>query len=217
MLDVYVALGSKLSSGGGSRQSEMIRAVEAYRHPLYRFSSELLSVTHDVAILKLQTPSKIHPARLVSADGSDIKPGMIATTLGWGLLKDNAGFSNFLQTVDLEIVTNKKCTKMYADADDNTIVDDSVICAGTGSGKGSCGGNAGGPLLLNDVVIGIKSAGPDKCGDLPGPFARVSEVVEFMKDIQLGGSAGNVTELLNSGTDTLTTAVIEYYRFSGSK
>ncbi|KAG3052558.1 hypothetical protein PI124_g23852 [Phytophthora idaei] len=96
----------------------MIRAVEAYRHPLYRLSSDFTVLTHDVALLKLETSSKLQPARLAAAHGSDNEPGVMATALGWGLV-DNETYSDTLRTVDVEIITNKKCAKMYANARDN--------------------------------------------------------------------------------------------------
>ncbi|ETP53153.1 hypothetical protein F442_01932 [Phytophthora nicotianae P10297] len=206
MYDVYVSLGSKHRSGGGSQKAEMIRAVEAYRHPLYQLSADWTTLTHDVALLKLETPSKIQPARLASADGSDNKPGMMATTLGWGLVNNETG-SETLQTVDVEINTNKKCAKMYADARENSAVDDSVICAGHGNGKDSCSGDSGRPLLVSNVVVGVVSGGPDECGVLPGIYARVSNALGFISDIQNGGSTGDVTELLTAGRTDVIDAV----------
>ncbi|KAG3196907.1 hypothetical protein PC129_g24616 [Phytophthora cactorum] len=201
MYDVYVSLGSKHPSGGGSQKTEMIRAVEAYRHPLYRMSSDF-TVTHDVALLKLETSSKLQSARLAAAHGSDNEPSVMATVLGWGIV-DNVTYGDTLRSVDVEIIANKKCAKMYADARDNSTVDDLVICAGHGNGKDSCSGVPGGPLLVNDVVVGVMSAESAECGVLPGIYARVSDALAFISNIQSGGSAGNVTELLTAGTSDL--------------
>ncbi|ETL88194.1 hypothetical protein L917_12702 [Phytophthora nicotianae] len=175
MFDVYISLGSKYRWGGGSQHSEMIRAIEAYRHPLYRLLRSTKGITHDVALLKLERPSKLQPAHLPAVDGSDNKPGVIASALGWGLV-NNETSSDILQTVDVEIITNKKCAKLYSDAAENSTVDDSVICAGLGGGKDSCNGDSGGPLLVHDVVVGITSSGPDECGVLPATYARVSKL-----------------------------------------
>ncbi|POM72325.1 Hypothetical protein PHPALM_10973 [Phytophthora palmivora] len=126
----------------------------------------------------------------------------MATTLGWGLV-NNETYSDILQTVDVEIITNTKCAKLYADADEISTVDDSVICAGTGNGKDTCNGDSGGPLLVNDVLVGVVSAGPDVCGVLPGTYTRVSYALDFINDIIDGKSTGNVTELLTSGMSIL--------------
>ncbi|ETI41494.1 hypothetical protein PPTG_03295 [Phytophthora nicotianae INRA-310] len=180
----------------------MIRAIEAYRHPLYRLLRSTKGITHDVALLKLERPSKLQPAHLPAVDGSDNKPGVIASALGWGLV-NNETSSDILQTVDVEIITNKKCAKLYSYAAENSTVDDSVICAGLGGGKDSCNGDSGGPLLVHDVVVGITSSGPDECGVLPATYARVSNALSFIHDIKAGGSTKNVTERLTAETFTL--------------
>ncbi|KAG2775247.1 hypothetical protein PC118_g25225, partial [Phytophthora cactorum] len=146
-----------------------------------------------------ETSSKLQSARLAAAHGSDNEPSVMATVLGWGLV-DNVTYGDTLRSVDVEIIANKKCAKMYADARDNSTVDDLVICAGHGNGKDSCSGVPGGPLLVNDVVVGVMSAESAECGVLPGIYARVSDALAFISNIQSGGSAGNVTELLTAGT-----------------
>lgn len=45
---------------------------------------------------------------------------------------NNETFSETLQAVDVELITNAKCSKLYTDGN---IVDDSVICAGMGMGR----------------------------------------------------------------------------------
>ncbi|KAG6946296.1 hypothetical protein JG688_00016111 [Phytophthora aleatoria] len=58
--------------------AEQIRVVETYRHPV--FNSTWLP--YDVALLKLEKPSTHKPARLCDADGSDNKPGTMASVFG---------------------------------------------------------------------------------------------------------------------------------------
>ncbi|KAI9980072.1 hypothetical protein PInf_026841 [Phytophthora infestans] len=152
-------------------------------------------LTHDVALLKLDTPSKIQPARLPFVNGSDNEPGVMATALGWGLVSNETS-SELLQTVDVEIITNKKCARLYAEAGKQSLFDDSMICADKAKGKDICSGDSGGPLLVGDVVVGIVTFGPEECGVLPGIYARVYVVLEFINDIQNGASTGNVTALL---------------------
>ncbi|KAF4040610.1 Trypsin [Phytophthora infestans] len=173
IIDMVVSIGSEHSSGRSSQMSELKKAVEAFRLPQYRMGTDYTPLTHDVALLKLDTPSKIQPARLPFVDGSDNEPGVMATALGWGL-----------------------CAKLYAEAGEQFLFDDSMICAGKVKGKDICSGDSGGPLLVGDVVVGIVSFGPEECGVLPGIYARVSVVLEFINDIQNGASTGNVTALL---------------------
>ncbi|OWZ14560.1 hypothetical protein PHMEG_00011942 [Phytophthora megakarya] len=202
LLDVYASLGSIHQMGGGSSTAEMIRVIEAFRHPSYYLSSDLQTLIHDVALLKLERPSKIQPPRLAAANGSDNKPGTIATALGWGLI-NNETFSDTLQTVDIEIITDAECIKryvaVYEDTANNSIVDEWTMCAGTGNGKDSCSGDSGGPLLVNDVLVGIVSTGPKDCGILPAKYTRVSRYLSFINDVIDGGSTGNITKILTAG------------------
>ncbi|CEG41779.1 serine protease trypsin-like protein [Plasmopara halstedii] len=195
MHDIYVSLGSKFSSGGGTQMSEMKRVVAAYRHPLYVLQPDIETVTHDVAVLKLESPSNLQPARLAASDGSDNKPGQMATVLGWGRM-DNETFADILQSADVEVITNDECTKQYTNAADDTIVDESVLCAGHGKNVDSCYGDSGGPLIVDDAIVGIVSCGPESCGVLPGTYTRVTEVLDFIVEIINGGSTGNITDLL---------------------
>lgn len=123
----------------------------------------------------------------------------MATTLGWGLV-NNETYSKTLRSVDVEIITNTKFRELYTDGN---IVDDSVICAGNGHGKDSCYGDSGGPLIVGGVLVGVVSAGPDKYGVLPGIYARVTNALTYINDVLNGGSSGNITELLTTGTSML--------------
>ncbi|OWZ17115.1 Serine protease trypsin-like protein [Phytophthora megakarya] len=198
MYDVYASLGSKYSMGGGSRKSEMTRVVRAFRHPSYDLSEG--TITRDVALLKLETRSTIKPAILADADGSDDKPGRMATVLGWGLI-NNETFSDILQAVDVEVITNAKCVELGLA--NITSIDESVICAGIEKGKDACGGDSGGPLLVNGVLVGVVSSGSGTCGTTPGTYARVSYVMDFINDVLAGKSIGDISELLTAGYSRL--------------
>ncbi|KAG3093578.1 hypothetical protein PI124_g16416 [Phytophthora idaei] len=105
--DLQVSLGSPRGKGRKYRKAEQIRAVEAFRHPLYNSTW----LTYDVALLKLEKPSTHKPARLCDADGSDDKPGTMATVLGWGEVKKEV-FAETLQSVDAKIIPDDECGKI---------------------------------------------------------------------------------------------------------
>ncbi|KAF4043255.1 hypothetical protein GN244_ATG04465 [Phytophthora infestans] len=57
----------------------------------------------------------------------------------------------------------------------------------------------GGPLIANNVVVGIANAHPGAaadCEELPGLYTRVSNVVDYTTDILNGGFSGNASEVL---------------------
>ncbi|KAJ8523933.1 hypothetical protein ON010_g17185 [Phytophthora cinnamomi] len=81
---------------------------------------------------------------------------------------------------------------------------DSIMCAGVGDGKDACVGDSGGPLVANGALVGIVSSGPGEfCGEMPGLYTRVAQVLDFFHDILNGGSSGNVTELLTDGVGSI--------------
>ncbi|GMF66017.1 unnamed protein product [Phytophthora lilii] len=71
-----------------------------------------------------------------------------------------------------------------------------MMCAGRGDKKDSCFGDSGGPLLVNDTIVGIVSTGGDKCGLLPRIYTRVAHVLPYINEIANGGSSGNATDML---------------------
>ncbi|KAF4043254.1 Trypsin [Phytophthora infestans] len=152
-------------------------------------------LTNDVAVLKLEKSSSHKPARLGDADGSDDKPKTKATVLGWGEVNQK-DLPDTLQAVDVEIIPDDQCAEY-------TIDTDVTLCAGTERGKGFCGSDMGGPLIANNVVVGIANALPGAaadCGELPGLYTRVSYVVDCITDILNGGSSGKSEVLLFPAT-----------------
>ncbi|KAG1711578.1 hypothetical protein DVH05_008827 [Phytophthora capsici] len=177
---IYASLGSKFSSGAGPGSTEVIKVVEGYRHPLYNNDKHL----YDVGLLKLETPSSQKTAPLCAADGSDNKVGTMATVLGWGLTEDRKG-SFTLQEVNVGIISNSECNKKYRNR-----ITEGMICAGNGNGKDSCNGDSGGPLLANDVLVGLVSWG-GKCGSKAGVYTRLTYVMNYINGI-LNGETGSV-------------------------
>ncbi|ETN18980.1 hypothetical protein PPTG_04414 [Phytophthora nicotianae INRA-310] len=138
-LDLDVSLGGQKNKDQGSQKSERIRAVEAFRHPLYNTTW----FTYDVALLKLEKPSTHKPARLADADGSDAKSGTMATVFGWGEItyRKNA---ETLQSVAAKIIADDECGNYAIDLD-------VFLCAGTERGKGFCAEDTG----LCSVVLAL--------------------------------------------------------------
>jgi trypsin len=125
---------------------------------------------HDVAVILLQTPSAATPA--TRATTLPPMPGTTGTVYGWGAT--DAAASSFpaqLQTVDLPILAMGDCTNV------------TMICAGTGTvsvpAPNVCIGDSGGPLLANNVLIGVTSSilvptgAPGTCGFDSAQFADV--------------------------------------------
>jgi secreted trypsin-like serine protease len=191
---------TEYSVGNGG---DVVKIVEGYKHPKYNKKKHL----YDVGLFKLEKPMKLKIAALPAADGSDEKIGAVATVLGWGQTEEKGANSLTLQQADLPIISNAKCGKFPSYKEQLT---EGVLCAGTGKGKGSCRGDAGGPLIANNAVVGFVSWTEGKCGEVPGVYTRVSYVLDYIDSIVTGGgdsrssASGSIEEVaIQSSTSGL--------------
>jgi trypsin len=153
------------SNGSGQRRA----VAQVLVHPAY----DAAASTHDVALLRLASPTSVAPIKLAtSADEALEADGAPVTVTGWGdqtpLLGGGLLTTNRLQEVDLAVVGDDSC-----DVDGPT-----GVCA-EGLVKDSCQGDSGGPLFARTPAgftqIGVVSYGIG-CGipTLPGVYSEVN-------------------------------------------
>ncbi|VEN34355.1 unnamed protein product, partial [Callosobruchus maculatus] len=107
-----------------------------------------------------------------------LEGGTIAKATGWGALGERKPMPDQLQEVDLPIITRESCLA-YEWLPEN------VICAGYKEGsKDTCWADSGGPLVVNDTVVGIVSFGAE-CGlpKHPGVYTNVAHFRSFIDPI----------------------------------
>ncbi|KAJ8525449.1 hypothetical protein ON010_g15666 [Phytophthora cinnamomi] len=185
---IYASIGTAFASG--STDGEQVKVVKGYRHPKYNKSAHL----YDVGVLKLEKPVSTKIIGLSAADGSDNKVGTVATVRGWGLT-ENGSQSLMMEEVNINIISNAECNKEYSNR-----ITEGMLCAGDGNGKDSCNGDSGGPLIANNVLVGIVSWG-GKCGMKAGVYTRVSYVLDYIKSIVTGGSGSNFAPNASGSAD----------------
>lgn len=101
--------------------------------------------------------------------GNDSYVDRMATVIGWGRLFEDGPLPDVIQHVDVPIITNQECEKMYKSAGFVEEIPDMFICAGISKGgRDSCEGDSGGPLTMVDhdgrsYLVGIISWGIGKC------------------------------------------------------
>ena len=154
-----VLLGTRDRASGGER----IAASRIVEHPGYDASDK---ATHDVALIKLASPSRLgSPIRVAGpADAAAFEPGDGATILGWGATMSGGPSQRMLREGQVPIVSDRDCGDSYAvtgfEFDPAT-----MICAGNLlGGEDSCQGDSGGPLMVPDaggrfVLVGDTSFG----------------------------------------------------------
>jgi len=198
---------------------EYIRVEKRLEHPYYIGDSN--SMDNDLALLKLNKRVKwrkeAQPICLPEIK-SDFYEGDMATVIGWGNLGSRWSgrlsrwiptYPDELQEVDVKIISNKQCSKIYENVTteyNNTVtITSNMLCAAEENGNGgndSCGGDSGGPLFVerNGVdfngekqyeQVGVVSFG-EQCLKPPhtlssaGVYARVTARIDWIKNHMFG-------------------------------
>ncbi|XP_030749031.1 brachyurin-like [Sitophilus oryzae] len=136
---------------------------------------------NDVALIQLPESVTINQqiSTIKLAEGTNTYDSLMSICLGWGITIYGST-SNVLRYVDLEVITNEKCSA-YRDYS-GYIVDTHICTSGNGT-LGSCNGDSGGPLVINGEQIGIVSFGAADCqAGLPSVFTRVTEYNSWIQD-----------------------------------
>src|SRR5688572_15107427 len=178
---VHVLLGTNSLSSGG----ESIEATGIFVHPEY-------DGDHDVAVLKLVSPSQLGVPLPYAHPGDEgvYAPGTLATVTGWGATSDGGSGSDELREVQVPIISDAQCTSYYGTSTDGP----TEVCAGyPQGGKDSCQGDSGGPFIVPDgagwLLVGIVSWGAG-CAqpNAPGVYSEVAALASFI-DQHAGSSA----------------------------
>ena len=152
-------------------------------HP--SFVSTPTRIDYDVAVFTLTRSANTAQATLY--DGSSSLSGSNGTVIGVGLLNSATRTTpTTLQEVSTPVVSNSACQTRWGSG---VQISSRVMCAGfVGSARGSCSGDSGGPLWVNQsgrrIQAGIVSFGPMDCANnslLYGGYARISALASFIK------------------------------------
>jgi trypsin len=169
---LQVALGKrKLSAPGGEHIDVSAVAV----HPSYGSSGHRF----DVALLYLRQASAMPPAALLASSVA-IPRGTSATVMGWGALYKDGPSPDDLQAVDLAIWSDSDCagagyTLEQQQRHASSYDPQTMICAcDFSSGKISCYGDSGGPVMVLDGagtwrLIGVVSFDVGGCAGYHNP------------------------------------------------
>ncbi|KAH7472689.1 Glucanase inhibitor protein 2 [Phytophthora ramorum] len=179
----FVSVGAHYINGG--EDGDEIKVVDIKNHP--HFNKDTLA--NDFAVLTLAKPSKYKPVKLPALGGADIKTGIWATVMGWGLTSapPNGMGSEELLSLSQQVWANQKCREALK----SDTIDMSQVCAGGVQGQSPCQGDTGGPLIKenakgdgDDVLIGLVSGG-NGCGQKGSPaiYSRVSSALPWISSV----------------------------------
>jgi len=108
----------------------------------------------------------------------DSDHGKFGTAIGMGSTSYGGPKSTELLSADVRYVKRSECDKTFKKV--NMGIDESMVCFG-GDGKDSCGGDSGGPLIVDGCLAGVVSWGY-KCAHpgWPGVYTNVPAHINFI-------------------------------------
>lgn len=164
-----------------------VDVVEMIVHPDFP-RPEVTQIFHDIALVRLATPSSTTPVAIDTCDNAE---NTQADILGWGVVDQRNPASaaddiqaTTLQHAKLPIANFPKCRVAY----NNTLDSNHHLCAGAPvGGIDSCVGDSGGPLLIEHnnqfSIDGILSFGPALCGapKSPGVYTNIETYLPWIE------------------------------------
>ncbi|XP_063219440.1 serine protease easter [Bacillus rossius redtenbacheri] len=186
--------------GGESECAAPVQRVaveQAVMHPDYKPTST--DQFHDIGVIRL--------VKDVAFQGYLTNPicfprdeiltksyvGQKTVVAGWGKTENSSG-STVKLDVKVPVVATDACARVYQQQ--RRAVGDGQICAGGETGKDSCRGDSGAPLMVADqlqrhansdgrfYLLGVVSYGPDPCGrdGWPGVYTLVPKYAAWILD-----------------------------------
>ncbi|XP_043950348.1 trypsin alpha-like [Drosophila biarmipes] len=149
--DFKVRVGSALSNSDGT----LVEVAAIRSHEWY----ENITHTNDIAVMRLSEPlefsNKVQP---ISWAGENPAPGTPAFTSGWGAISAELYFENGIPEVWYEYSIHLKGLRRQI----NLSYRPDLITAGSFE-QTSCVGDSGGPLIVNEKLVGVVSSGQKLC------------------------------------------------------
>jgi len=142
------------------------------------------NIVNDIALLELLEPIENIQSTLYNSDTTSIPAGTTVDTAGWGMTSSSNTLSDDLREISLPTVDRISCNSIDAH---NGYITENMICAGTINDTnytGSCHGDSGGPLMLDNKIIGIVSWGDNNCTDPKKPtvFTNVQKYAGWIQE-----------------------------------
>jgi len=200
----YDKLRVKIGADSRDQQDgfEEIDVIKKIAHEKYEPDPEF---KNDIALLKLKhaydNKGKEFQANTICLP-FDEKPnekylGAYVTVAGWGWVKQGIELGNQLQKLVTKVMPYAKCQQAHKDymhpQPPSPVLEANNVCAGGEEGKDSCGGDSGGPLIIERkkankprkswTQIGLVSWGVE-CGTpgVPGVYTNVQHYLKWILD-----------------------------------
>ncbi|KAH8391302.1 hypothetical protein KR215_011001, partial [Drosophila sulfurigaster] len=171
---------------GATRRTQALFSVNVSAEQIIQHPEWPQSIGNDIALIR--TPhvdywSLVNKVALPAiAERSKSYVDEMATTCGWGSTSDGSPLPEWLQCVDLRIISNQRCSRSYGR------LPASVLCVDTPEGRSICDGDSGGPLVTmgeEPTLIGVTSfSDASSCTSVaPAGFTRVTAHLDWIEEV----------------------------------
>ncbi|XP_037530723.1 serine protease 57-like [Nematolebias whitei] len=151
--------------------------LQSFPYPDYN------DLANDIMLLKLSGRAQLtKEVQLIPLQTEQLTTGSACITAGWGDIGDNETLANRLQEVNVTVLSNKSCKRIWKEAS----ITETMVCAmGARSFQGFCSGDSGGPLVCGGAAAGIVSFSGRRCGDprTPDVYTCVSCFREWIQTV----------------------------------
>ncbi|KAK0092556.1 hypothetical protein PV326_001159 [Microctonus aethiopoides] len=135
------------------------------------------NLSQDIALIRttedINFDSRIEPIAITDKDYRDDGTPILIT--GWGSLLDGTLLTELLQEVHIRLFDQDQCVKRYGD------IGESKFCTIEKCGTHLCQIDIGSPLVVHNVLIGIKSLGYN-CGlDRADIHVRIYHFIDWIE------------------------------------
>ncbi|XP_076750488.1 chymotrypsin-1-like [Xylocopa sonorina] len=138
------------------------------------------NMVNDIALVRVDRDItfdyNVQPIELASSN--DTYEGSRAVFSGWGVTGMGQDPSKALIYLETRVENNTECKKTY------DMLQDSHICTVSNIGAGGCYGDAGDPLVIDNIQIGIFSFGTPCAVGKPDVFTRVSSFESWIATVR---------------------------------
>jgi hypothetical protein len=187
----YVVVGDFDKDSDADAYAQSVDVVRAVTHPQWEPEP---APTYDFELLELAEPVELGGCVTAAClPSGEVPVGTDCMTTGWGTLSTGGPTPDTLQEAPVEILnTQTQCSEAYYG--NPFSMGNEMMCAqgrnpSTGEITDACQGDSGGPLVCQStggqwVLHGVTSFGGD-CADpdVPGVWARVSEVTDWIQGV----------------------------------
>jgi len=177
------------------------RVAEVFPHPDY--NKPRRREENDIMLVRLERQVPNAELLRLNFDADLNLTDAMGTTMGFGQISDPGPTSDKLLQVDVPVVDEDECRERWQR---RGVPSPFHLCAGA-EGKDTCGGDSGGPLLLDTdegwLQIGVTSFGIGCGAERPGIYSRVSFYTEWIQETVCKHSQSTLPEYCTSESPSM--------------